>query len=80
MGLEFYVLNHVLYLVISPPIDNGPGGALEAKPNQRQPLAMAGLPWCEAILMASSAIVEAPQPPGQWERVDMQDAVVLALL
>lgn len=38
MGLEFYILNHVLYLIISPPIDNGPGGALEAKANQRQPL------------------------------------------
>jgi len=35
MGLEFYVLNHVLYLIISPPIDKGPG---DAKANQRQPL------------------------------------------
>jgi len=38
-----------------------------------------GLSWCEAILMANSAVVES-QPPGQRERVDMQDAVVPALL
>lgn len=55
-GLGFYVLNHVLYLIISPPIDNGPRGALEAKANQRQPL-WRGLPLCEAILVANSAVV-----------------------
>lgn len=38
-----------------------------------------GLPPCEAILVANSGVVEA-QPLGQRERVDMQDAVVPALL
>lgn len=41
--MDFCVLNHVLYLIISPSVDNGPGGALEAKAKQRQPLGRAAV-------------------------------------
>ena len=63
MGLEFYVLNHVLYLIISPPVDNGPGGALEQRQTKGNP--SEGLPRCEAILMVSSAGSTATRPKGE---------------
>lgn len=48
MGMEFYIFNHVLYLIISPSADKGFGGALKAKMNQRQPL------WRAAMIPSHS--------------------------
>lgn len=48
MGMEFYIFNHVLYLIISPSADKGLGGALKAKMNQRQPL------WRAAMIPSHS--------------------------
>lgn len=77
MGLEFYILNHVLYLIISPSADRGPGGALKAKTNQRQPL------WRAAMIPSHShgqLHCWGGTATRQRERVDVQDAVVPALL
>lgn len=75
MGMEFYILNHVLYLVISPSADKGPRGALKAKTNQRQPL------WRAAMIPSHSRgqhCCWGGTATRQRERVDMQDTVVPA--
>lgn len=75
--MEFHILNHVLYLIISPSADQGPGGALKAKINQRQPL------W-RAAMIPSHSCGQQPCWGGtatrQRERVGVQDAVVPVLL
>lgn len=58
MEMEFYILNHVLYLIISPSADKGLGGALKGKTNQRQPL------WRVAMIPSQQSFGEA-QPPGR---------------
>lgn len=77
MCLEFYILNHVLYLIISPSADQGPGGALKVKTNQRQPL------WRATMIPSHSHGQQhcwGGTATRQRERVDVQDAVVPALL
>lgn len=77
MGMEFYIFNHVLYLIISPSAAKGLGGASKAKMNQRQPL------W-RAVMIPSHSHGQQRCWGGtatrQRERVDMQDAMVPALL